>query len=161
VAPERGVPYEVPKLEYVEVDRRRLPYGWGDQIPITHCIRCGCYMDDPTRDALGEPMPDHFFGSEEDREAVCTNCRLSDLGATLHEEIVEIIDETLGGGEVDPKAIRGFIETVFTDPKKILKVQELENRVSGLERQNTALWVAFTAVLALLAILIAVFIAVS
>lgn len=44
--------------------------------------------------------------------------------------------------EKDRGALRSFIETVFTDPKKILKVQELDNRVEGLEKQRTfLLWV--------------------
>lgn len=154
---ERDLPYEVPELRYVEVDPRQLGRlrsnlnnWWGDKIPIALCVRCGLrYTEDPNRDSEGEPMHEN---PADDLEIVCTSCSKIALGAALREDVVALLDETLGLGEVDRGAIRAFIETIFTDPKKILKVQELESRVSGLERQNTALWIALGIVGTLLTI---------
>jgi hypothetical protein len=161
---ERDIPYEIPEPEYVEVDtmrvsrmRSNLNDWWGDQIPIAICVRCKRrYTDDPNRDSVGEPMHED---PEDDLEVVCDDCREIAFGAALREDVVEILDETLGLGEVDRNAIRAFIETIFTDPKKILQVQDLDNRVRELEKQNNRLWIAVGIESGLLGVLIASFIA--
>jgi hypothetical protein len=166
VVAERDLPYEVPEPEYVEVDparldrlRNNLNNSWGDQIPIALCIRCGLrYTEDPNRDPAGEPIHED---PEDDLEVVCTACSKAALGAALREDMVEILDETLGLGEVDRRAIRAFIETVFTDPKKILQVQDLDNRVRDLEKQNNRLWVALGIEGGLLGVLIAALIGIA
>jgi hypothetical protein len=163
---KRDVPYEVPELEYVDVESRWLARmraniedWWGDQTPIASCVRCGRYTDDPNRDIAGKPMNEN---PEDDREAVCMTCLREGVSAALREEVVEIIDETLGLGEVDRKAIRAFIETIFTDPQKILQVQDLHNRVRELEKQTNYLWMAFMgAILALLIALAALVVSVA
>ncbi len=129
------------QFEYIEVDlqglRNRTSYDsrWGDFDYIKPCVRCGRYTEDPTTDLYGNPLPDHHFYSEEDKLAVCIRCLKEDFGAALKEDTLQLLDETLGLAETDRGAIKAFIETIFTDPKKILKVQDLDNRVVGLERQ--------------------------
>jgi nucleoside-triphosphatase THEP1 len=82
-------------------------------------------------------MPaEHLVASE----AVCWQCRSEAFGQALRADMVQIIDETLGLGETDRRAIRSFIETIFTDPKKILQVRDLDNRVRYLEKQNNIMW---------------------
>jgi len=163
---ERDIPYEVPELRYVEVDparldqlRRNLSNWWGDQTPIAICVRCGLhYTEDPNRDSVGEPMHED---PEDDLEVVCDDCSEAALGAALREDVVEILDETLGLGEVDRRAIRAFIETIFTDPKKVLQVKDLDNRVRELEKQNNRLWIAVGIEGGLLGVLIAGFIGIA
>jgi hypothetical protein len=158
VVAERDLPYEVPELRYVEVETRRLAEmrvnssnWWGVQIPIALCVRCERrYTEDPNKDAYGLAMNED---PEDDLEIVCDDCRKAAFGDALREDVVEILDETLGLGEVDRKAIRAFIETIFTDPQKILQVQDLHNRVRELEKQTNNLWMAFMG--AILALLIA------
>jgi hypothetical protein len=92
---KRGLPYEVPELEYVAVeswwiDRVRANWDdwWGDQTPIATCVRCGRYTEDPNRDAVGEPM---HQDPEDDHENVCFDCAAD----AFTESIKEIIDERL------------------------------------------------------------------
>jgi hypothetical protein len=163
---ERDIPYEIPEPEYVEVDtmrvsrmRSNLDNCWGGQIPIAICVRCKRrYTEDPNRDSVGEPMHED---PEDDLEVVCDDCRKAAFGAALREDVVEILDETLGLGQVDRRAIRAFIETVFTDPQKILQVQDLDNRVRELEKQNGRFWTAVQLAYGLLAVLITAVLAIA
>jgi len=165
---ERDLPYDVPELRYVEVEdqarlasmRAQSSNSWGIQIPIALCVRCEMrYTEDPNKDAYGIPIHDY---PEDDLEVVCGECRRAAFGVALREDVVEIIDETLGLGEVDRKAIRAFIETIFTDPQKILQAQDLHNRVRELEKQTNYLWMAFMgAILALLIALAALVVSVA
>lgn len=157
---ERRLPEDIPReLEYIDIDlwgvRRSFNYegGWGEFYPVARCVHCGRYTEDPTKDAEGDPLPDYLFDSEEAKHPECTECLSEQLGEALKKDTLQILEDTLGLGETDRTAIRAFIDTIFTDPKKILKVQELENRVSGLEKQTTALWIALGVAVALLAIL--------
>ncbi len=141
---ERDIHYGGQPLEYVAVDlekvRRTLgsmSNYWGTQTPLATCVRCGRYMDDPNRDPAGEPMHEH---PEDDVEAVCMPCLEAALDEALRAGMVETIEATLGLGETDRQAIKAFIETIFTDPRKILRVQDLDNRVRHLEEQNKLLW---------------------
>ena len=58
-------------------------------------------------------------------------------------------------------ALKLFIETIFTDPQKILQMQDLNNRVSDLEKQTGRLWVALGIAAGLVAISIAAVVAIA
>lgn len=154
------LPEDIPRtIKYIDIDlwgvRKSFNFegGWGEFYPVARCVHCGRYTEDPAKDAEGNPLPDYLFDSEEAKRPECTECLSEKLGEAMRKDILQILEETLGLGETDRTAIRAFIDTIFTDPKKILKVQELENRVSSLERQTTALWVALGVAVALLTIL--------
>jgi hypothetical protein len=124
----------------------------GEQIPIALCVRCEQrYTDDPNKDAYGIPIHDD---PEDDLEIVCRECQSAALSAALEGEM-------LGLAERDRDALRSFIETVFTDPKKILQVQDLDNRVRELEKQNERYWTLLQIAYGLLAVLIAAFIGIA
>jgi hypothetical protein len=53
-----------------------------------------------------------------------------------------VLEDKLGLAELQRDALKSFIETVFTDPQKILQVQDLDNRVRSLEKQTNRLWIA-------------------
>jgi hypothetical protein len=53
-----------------------------------------------------------------------------------------VLEEKLGLAELHRDALKSFIETIFTDPQKILQVKDLDNRVRKLEKQNGRLWAA-------------------
>src|SRR5918994_5049692 len=132
---ERDLPYDVPELRYVEVEdqarlasmRAQSSNWWGIQIPIALCVRCEMrYTEDPNKDAYGIPIHDD---PEEDREIVCKECLFAGLNEALEGEMLRVLESKLGLAERDRDALRSFIETVFTDPKKILQVKDLDNRV--------------------------------
>ncbi len=142
------------------VEPARMPHRY--RTPIIQCTNgCGRWAEDPTTDIFGDPLPDYLFESEEDKLAVCMQCRMDALDETLREVTVRTIEETLGLGEIDRSAIKAFIETVFTDPAKILQVQDLHNRVGELEKQNGRLWLALGICAGLVAISIAAIVAVA
>lgn len=153
-----------PKLEYIPIENRVSLYfdgeTWGEVSYIVPCIRCGRFTDDETRDVYGGMMPDHLI-SEEDRNPVCQECSLKDIQEAFESDTLALIEEKLGLSEKDRGALKSFIETVFTDPKKILKVQELDNRVEGLERQKTFLLTAVGVSIAFNAICISVVVAIA
>jgi hypothetical protein len=165
---ERDLPYEVPELRYVEVeDQARLASmrvqssnWWGVQIPIALCVRCERrYTEDPNKDAYGLPMNDD---PEDDLEVVCRDCRSAALSEALEGEMLRVLESKLGLAERDRDALRSFIETIFTDPKKILQVKDLDNRVRELEKQTNLLWMVYvSAILALLIALAALVVSVA
>jgi hypothetical protein len=164
---ERDLPYEVPELRYVEVeDQARLASmrfessnWWGVQIPIALCVRCEMrYTEDPNKDAFGIPIHDY---PEDDLEVVCRDCQSAALSEALEEEMLRVLESKLGLAERDRDALRSFIETVFTDPKKILQVQDLDNRVRELEKQNGRFWTAVQLAYGLLAVLITAVLAIA
>ncbi len=164
---ERDLPFEAQELRYVEVeDQRRLAdmraqssNRWGEQIPIALCVRCEQrYTDDPNKDAYGIPIHDD---PEDDLEIVCRECQSAALSAALEGEMLRVLESKLGLAERDRDALRSFIETVFTDPKKILQVQDLDNRVRELEKQNERYWTLLQIAYGLLAVLIAAFIGIA
>jgi hypothetical protein len=144
---DRGIPYEVPELEYVTVEQRALArlrsdmtHWWGDQIPIALCARCGIrYTEDPNRDAVGKPM---HQDPEDDDEVVCEDCLRKGLGEALEADFLYVLEDKLGLAEKHRDALKLFIETIFTDPKKILQLQDLDNRVRSLQTQVNVLWAA-------------------
>jgi hypothetical protein len=156
---ERDIPYEIPEPEYVEVDtmrvsrmRSNLNNWWGNQTPIAVCVRCGLrYTEDPNRDPAGEPMHED---PEDDLEVVCSDCRSAALSEALEEEMLLVLESKLGLAERHRDALKSFIETIFTDPQKILQVQDLDNRVRELEKQNGRFWTAVQIAYGLLAVLI-------
>jgi hypothetical protein len=162
---------EVRGFEYVEPEVPNMPpgeawdwgFGMGDdgvtrtsRTPLVPCVRCGRLTEDPTRGTFGIPLPDYEFDSEDDKEPLCFDCREEEERKDTETRVLELLERKLGLRERDRDALRSFIETIFTDPKKILKVQELDNRVAGLEGQTTALWIALGIVGTLLAIVAAI-----
>lgn len=137
---ERDLPYRVPELEYVAVESRSLARmranwddWWGDQTPIANCVRCGRYTEDPNRDAVGEPM---HQDPEDDLEPRCEDCAKEAFGEALEKDLLDFLERRLGLEERHRDALRSFIETIFTDPQKILQVKDLDYRVRELEKQN-------------------------
>jgi hypothetical protein len=163
---ERGLPYEVPELKYVAVEPRSLARmrtnwddWWEDQILIALCVRCGRrYTENPNRDAAGEPM---HQDPEDDHEAVCKACLRKGSGEALEADFLFLMESKLGLEERHREALRSFIETVFTDPQKILQIKDLDKRVRELEKQNGRLWVALGITAGLVAISIAAVVAIA
>lgn len=126
--------------------------------PIAECVRCGSWAEDPTRSVYGEIVPDHEFSPEENRDPVCFLCLGREERERQETEVLELLESKLGLAEKDREALRLFIETIFTDPAKILQVQDVDNRVRSLERQNVIMWgivgVLVAAVIALTALLV-------
>jgi hypothetical protein len=112
----------------------------------------------PNKDAYGIPIHDD---PEDDLEIVCRECQSAALSAALEGEMLRVLESKLGLAERDRDALRSFIETVFTDPKKILQVQDLDNRVRELEKQNERYWTLLQIAYGLLAVLIAAFIGIA
>ena len=83
-------------------------------------------------------MPDHML-SEEDRNPRCQHCMKEDFGRALEEDIVATFERELGLAERHRDALRALIEAIFTDPEKILKLEQLSTRVSCLER-DLSIW---------------------
>jgi hypothetical protein len=132
---------------------------WGVQIPIALCVQCEMrYTEDPNKDAYGIPIHDY---PEDDLEVVCRDCQSAALSEALEEEMLRVLESKLGLAERDHDALRSFIETVFTDPKKILQVQDLDNRVRELEKQNGRFWTAVQLAYGLLAVLITAVLAIA
>jgi len=48
--------------------------------------------------------------------------------------MLDFLERKLGLSEKDRNALKTFIETIFTDPEKILKLERLNSRVENLER---------------------------
>ena len=163
---ERDIPYEIPEPEYVEVDtmrvsrmRSNLNNWWGDQIPIAICVRCKRrYTEDPNRDSVGEPMHED---PEDDLEVVCRDCRSAALSEALQGEMLLVLEDKLGLAEQHRDALKSFIETIFTDPKKILQVQDLDNRVRSLQTQVNVMWAAIGGAIITLFVLVVTMIATS
>ena len=165
---ERDLPYEVPELEYVNLlAHLELLYQmgsdpnnwWGNQTPIATCVRCGRhYTEDPNRNAIGEPL---HQDPGDDHEAVCEDCLRKGLGEALEADLLYLLEDKLGLAEKHRDALKLFIETIFTDPQKILQMQDLNNRVRELEKQTDRLWTVYVgAILALLVALAALVISV-
>jgi hypothetical protein len=137
---ERDLPNEIPELRYVEVeDQARLASmrfessnWWGVQIPIALCVRCATRRT-RTRTLMESPY------------TITRRMILRSCAATV----------------IAQRLARSFIETVFTDPKKILQVQDLDNRVRELEKQNGRFWTAVQLAYGLLAVLITAVLAIA
>jgi hypothetical protein len=162
---KRDLPYEVPELRYVEVDTMRVSRmsgyenWWGDQTPIAVCVRCGLrYTHDLNRGPAGDPMHED---PEDDLEVVCADCQSAALDEALEEHMLRVLEDKLGLAEQHRDALRSFIETIFTDPQKILQVKDLDNRVRELEKHNGRLWTALAIEGGLLAVLIASVVAIA
>jgi hypothetical protein len=158
---------DVRSFEYLEFKRGQIRHSreWhmivepdsdivrADQTPIAPCVHCGRLTEDPVRDIYGLPMSDHLFKSDEEREPVCSTCQSEALGRALEEDILSLLEDKLGLAEKHRDGLRLFIETIFTDPQKILQMQDLNNRVRQLEKQTNLLWMVYVS--AILALLIA------
>ena len=138
---ERDLPYKIPEIEYVVVDQRslaglreNLDDWWGDQIPIALCVRCERrYTEDPNRDAVGKPM---HQDPEDNLEPRCEDCATEAFGEAFEKDLLDFFEYKLGLTEKHRDALKSFIETIFTDPQKILQVKDLDYRVRELEKQN-------------------------
>jgi len=146
------------KLEYIEPDQARLQVLHDDlknsfmpeldnnlklfaeHTPVAPCVRCGAFAEDPLRKLDHEWYISAHMFSEEDKHAICFGCQEKEEREQQETEILELLESKLGLAEKHRDALRSFIETVFTDPQKILKVQDLDNRVRSLETQNNVMW---------------------
>ncbi len=142
-----------PKFEYIPVNKQGLSKSmwdhWGELIPIALCSDCRRRMArDPTRNLDGTPLPEDAFLFEEEKQPVCDPC----IHAAEEADVLDLLERKLGLGERDRDALRSFIETIFTDPQKILQVRDLDNRVRNLEKQANVLWIVLGVIVALLAI---------
>lgn len=79
---------------------------------------------------------------EDDLEVVCDDRQSATLSEALEEEMLLVLENKLGLAELHRDALKSFIETIFTDPQKILQVQYVHNRVLSLEKQTNRLWIA-------------------
>jgi hypothetical protein len=148
--------FDVRSFVYLRLDHRHLrgversaewvifvdPRGGGllsCQTSVAPCVRCGRYTEDPNRDSWGLPRRED---PEDDLEVVCDDCQRAALSEAPEEEILLVLEDKLGLAEPHRDALRSFIETIFTDPQKILLVQDLDNRVRSLEKQTHRLWIA-------------------
>jgi hypothetical protein len=162
-------------FEYLKLNHRHLqgverstewvmfvdPRGGGllsAQTTLAPCVRCGRYMEDPNRDSWGLPMHED---KEDDLEVVCDDCQSAALSEALEEEMLLVLGGKLGLAELHRDALKSFIETIFTNPQKILQVQDLDNRVLSLEKQTNRLWIAVGIAGGLLAVLIASVVAIA
>lgn len=135
-----------PKLEYIEIDDDDRPpdHRFNYLTPIILCNDCGeRFATDPGRGSTGRPTHrDPWLEELNPLFSSCERCVRERFSEAFEQDVLGTIERKLGLTEKDRDALRDFIQTVFTDPKKILKVQELENRVEGLEKQRTfLLWV--------------------
>jgi hypothetical protein len=104
-------------------------------------------------------MPEHLFDSEEKKEAVCRDCLGEQLGEALEEDLLNLLEDRLGLAERHRDALKSFIETIFTDPQKILQLQDLDNRVRSLQTQVNVLWAAVGGAIITLFVLVVTMIA--
>jgi hypothetical protein len=129
------------EFKFVEIDQSSIPTDWepgANSVLLTRCRRCGRFTEDMTVDIYGGPMPDHML-SEDDRNPLCQHCMKEDLGRALEDDTLATLERKLGLAERHRDALRAFIEMIFTDPEKILKLERLSNRVSGLEK-DLSIW---------------------
>ena len=162
----RPLKLEDVRLEYVDVEPRSLARlranwddWWGDQTPIALCIRCGLrYTEDPNRDAVGNPMHQN---PEDDHEPRCNDCAEEAFAEAFEKDLLDFFEDKLGLAEKHRDALKLFIETIFTDPQKILQMEDLNKRVSDLEKQIGRLWVALGIAAGLVAISIAGVVAIA
>lgn len=176
------------RLRYLEPDQGRMSalvrqggsWSWGigygpdgklvfGSTPVALCARCtDRFAEDPTRDIDGNRKEDFWFESEEDKVPICFRCEEELERRDTETKVLELLESKLGLAEKHRDALRSFIETIFTDPAKILRVEDLDNRVRNLEKQTDDLqkqtdriWTAFTgAILALLVALAALVVSV-
>lgn len=158
---------DLPKVEfeYIEIDDDRPPELYFNYLtPIILCKRCEeRYTEDHERGGTGRPVIRSPWEEEEENPyfSFCEQCIGESFGEAFEHDVLSTIEKKLGLTEKDRDALKGFIQTIFTDPKKILKVQELDNRVAGLEKQVSSLWTALAVSVALIAIGIGAAIAIA
>jgi hypothetical protein len=148
----------VPELEYIELESRP-----GDllesQTPIILCSQCGeSYAEDETRDSQGRKRSEESLSADPPSPPKCWGCVLDGLSEDYRADMLAMLEEKLGLAEKHRDALKLFIETTFTDPEKILKLERINNRVESLEREvSTWKWVSgITAGIAISALILAV-----
>ena len=125
------------EFEYIEVDDSLIPEEWdpgANSTLIVPCVRCGRLTEDRAVGIYGDPMPDHML-DESDRNPLCEHCQEEKFGHALEEDLLDFLESRLGLAEKHRDALKAFIETIFTDPAKIMKLERLNDRVAGLERE--------------------------
>jgi len=111
---DRDLPYEVPELEYVNVESRWLARmraniddWWGDQTPIASCVRCGRYTEDLNRDSAGNPI---HQDPEDNLDPVCSECQAEDFSRALEEDLLDFLEGKLGLAERRRDVLKSLIE---------------------------------------------------
>ena len=127
-------------FEYVQVDSKRLRQlrsslrdAWGDQTPIAHCVSCGSYTTDPTRDMSGEPSsldPTVF----EEREPRCSSCSFQAYFDATNASIMELIEQKFGITEENKKTLQALM-SIIENPDRVMMVARVQDRVDELERR--------------------------
>jgi len=137
---ERDLPYEVPKLRYVEVEdqarltsmRAQSSNSWGVQIPIALCARCEMhYTEDPNKDAYGIPIHDY---PEDDLEVVCKYCLSKGAADALEQDILALLEEKIGLTEENKKTLQALMG-IIENPDRVMMVARVHDRVDELERR--------------------------
>jgi hypothetical protein len=135
-----------------------------ERTPIVPCANnCGRWAVDLRRDDFGNPIPEHTYhnvGGSAVR-SICEWCEAERGEQELEEDVLELLERKLGLAERHRDALRSFIETIFTDPQKILQVQDLDNRVRSLQTQVNVLWGAVLGAIITLFVLVVTLIAAS
>ncbi len=160
---------EVRGFEYLDIDLQGVNQATGERsanyfgllTPVEPCARCGRPVEDLTRTDQGQQVEENVLDHDTfGHEPLCDSCIADDREAEFEEEVIELLEGKLGLAEKHRDALRSFIETLFTDPQKILQVKDLDNRVNSLERQNNIMWgivgVLVAAVIALATLLVSV-----
>lgn len=111
-----------------------------DHKPVAPCVKCGRFTSDPTRISEVEIRPNHHFSSEEEKEAVCEQCRTQEIEEASEKGTLKTIEDKLGIAEKDRDNMRALVRSIVTGQDKILQVKELNLEVKQLEKQITRMW---------------------
>src|SRR5215217_4760348 len=110
------------------------PNEWGEKTHVARCVECGRYTEDPTRDYVGNPLPDYLYSSEEAKQPICEDCGLQRLAQAFEHDTLALLEERLGLVEGDKERIRA-IKSLVENPDRVLRVERLHDKVDGLERR--------------------------
>lgn len=122
-------------------DNARLTYihvrEWVTRTPVAPCAKCGRFTNDPTRSAFGQSIEAALFEYEHSHLPTCPSCIEKALNESFEASTLAMLERRFGIAEKDRDALKAFMETIFTDPGKILKLEQLHGRVGSLERDTT------------------------
>lgn len=161
---------EVRGFEYLDIDLGDVEWStggpgsnyFGRLTPVEPCVRCGRPVEDLSRTEHGEVLQESILDEETfGGEAICDFCDADAEEVMFEEKVIDLLESKLGLEEKHRDALRSFIETIFTDPAKILQVQDLHSRVGDLEKQNGRLWLGLSIAFGLVAISIAGVVAIA
>lgn len=168
MAKKRPLRLEEVEFEYLKIDLWAVSQssGRGNEFGVVTslvpCADCGGPAEDGTKNLQGETMPSvknsvELFGDE----PFCDQCIMEDQAQELEGDVLALLETKPGLGEEDRLALKSVVQTIFTDPAKILRVERTENRVSALEGQIKTFWVVLGIAAGLIAVLIAAVIAIA